>query len=406
MTSMPTSPTLAQWLRADVGQSIPLTILFTDIVGSTRMNLEIGNPRWIRRLLAHFEKGRKLLEEHDGYKVKFIGDSFMVVFRSPLNALNFAAAFYKNTGHEEIRIRACLHSGFGWVIDNDVFGSMVNYAARILSWQKEAGIVLSEDAYNGWKDDHSRQRAIESFIHYNSVKLRDFGSRRLHRLNFEIDENYRLRIRESVPNIGDVRQVGVAADCHLRQATDDDIAYIADLEFRAYDRGIAVPEPLFRSWYDANPTGFSVLCDDKGVRIGHLDLLPLRPSGVELLHNGELGEQAITPEMIYSAVEQNQTECFYVESIVVDDKYKDLRPRALFGILNCFGKVMSRMSKSTNKKKVYALGGTKSGERLMQQLGFHLITRPEDRADNFGLYVATEEDIRSNIERILKGPQD
>jgi hypothetical protein len=370
------------------------------------MNLEIGNPGWIKRLLAHFKQGLELLEEHDGYKVKFIGDSFMVAFRSPLNALNFAAAFYKNTGHEEIRIRACLHSGFGWVIDNDVFGSMVNYAARILTWQKEAGIVLSEDAYNVWKDDHSRRRAIETFIKYGSVKLRDFGPSRLYRLNLEAEARWQARIRESVPNIGDVRHVDGAADCHLRQATDDDIGYMADLEFRAYDRGIAVPEPLLRSWYDANPTGFSVLCDDKGVRIGHLDLLPLRPSGVDLLHNGELGEQAVTPEMIYSAAEQDQIECFYVESIVVDDTYKELRPRALFGILNCFGKVMSRLCRSTNNKKVYALGGTKSGERLMQQLGFHLITRPEDRADHFGLYVATEEDIRSNIESILNGPED
>src|SRR5947209_20257963 len=95
--------TLAEWLGAKPSEPTQVTILFTDIVGSTKLSNKMGDKNWIERLLQHFKQGLKLVAEHDGYKIKFIGDSFMVAFKSPVNALKFAMNFYKDTGDELIK---------------------------------------------------------------------------------------------------------------------------------------------------------------------------------------------------------------------------------------------------------------------------------------------------------------
>jgi adenylate cyclase len=88
--------TLARWLGARHGEPTRVTILFTDILGSTALSNKLGDAGWVERLTCHFEQGSKLVAEHDGYKIKFIGDSFMVAFKTPLNALRFATAFHRD----------------------------------------------------------------------------------------------------------------------------------------------------------------------------------------------------------------------------------------------------------------------------------------------------------------------
>jgi hypothetical protein len=50
----------------------------------------------------------------------------MVVFRTAVEALDFAVAFYSDTGDEQIKIRAGIHVGPARIIEDDLFGIMVN----------------------------------------------------------------------------------------------------------------------------------------------------------------------------------------------------------------------------------------------------------------------------------------
>ncbi len=75
--------TLAKSLGTKPGEPTRVTILFTDIVGSTALSNKIGDANWIERLTRHFEQGLKFAAEHEGYKIKFIGDSFIVCLQKP-----------------------------------------------------------------------------------------------------------------------------------------------------------------------------------------------------------------------------------------------------------------------------------------------------------------------------------
>jgi class 3 adenylate cyclase len=134
---------LQEWARPNTKL---VALVFTDIVDSTSLGNSLGDEKWIALLRKHFDRARFLMWTLDCCEIKIIGDSFMVVFRSVLEALDFALAFNKDTGSPEIKIRVGIHVGPVRVIDNDIFGIMVNYTKRVESAFSVSGIVISSEA--------------------------------------------------------------------------------------------------------------------------------------------------------------------------------------------------------------------------------------------------------------------
>ncbi|HEY0321403.1 MAG TPA: adenylate/guanylate cyclase domain-containing protein [Pyrinomonadaceae bacterium] len=137
--------TLREWAGASTAQ---VALVFTDIVDSTALANEMGDKKWIEALIQHLSQARRALVNYDCYEIKFIGDSFMVAFRTTFEALLFALALFANTGHPKVKIRAGIHVGEVHIIENDMFGGMVNYAARVLkaAADNEEWIVVSDYA--------------------------------------------------------------------------------------------------------------------------------------------------------------------------------------------------------------------------------------------------------------------
>lgn len=396
---MSSEKTLAEWLKAKPDEQVRVTILITDIVGSTKLSNLIGDKKWDESLLLHFKQGLRLVAEYKGYKIKFTGDSFLIAFRSTADALRFATAFNKDTGHASIQVRACIHTGSARVVDDDMLGPTITYVTRVVSWKRDEGVVLSRAAYEALVGEHGEQRVKELFIRFTEEELKDFPKQSLYVLN--PDEWWVAKIREGVPDIRDLKNVYCVGGCPLREATAEDVDWIAELEARTFDHD-AVPGYILHGWYSANPHGFSVLHREDGELIGHVDILPLRPEGTDLLLAGQQTEQAITPGMLYLPDEQDLMEAFYVESIVIKDKYKELKAQALYSIFNNFEALIGRICNSEGSKRLYGIGATESGERLMQQLGFRLIGRADERVDRHPLYAANYDDVKNNITAILK----
>lgn len=120
-----------------------LAIVFTDVIGSTRANVEMGDEGWRLVREAHFERARRLVAAGGGYFIKTIGDSVMAAFHSAGDALDFALALQRDTGSESVRIRAGIHIGPVEVNDSDAFGQQVSMAARVQSKAKKGGIWTS-----------------------------------------------------------------------------------------------------------------------------------------------------------------------------------------------------------------------------------------------------------------------
>ena len=134
--------TLQQW----AGSTKMIALVFTDIVDSTDLGVRLGDERWIQLLRKHFARARSLMKKFDCYEIKIIGDSFMVAFRDAVQALDFAVTFKDNTGDSQIRIRAGVHVGPVRIVENDIFGLMVNYTKRIESVATDGGVVISDEA--------------------------------------------------------------------------------------------------------------------------------------------------------------------------------------------------------------------------------------------------------------------
>jgi class 3 adenylate cyclase len=137
------------------GSKATLTLVFTDIVGSTALGNELGNEAMNEVRRAHFKQARQLIKKHGGYEIKTIGDSLMIAFRTVVEALNFALELHVNTGHEQVKIRAGVHVGQVYIEEGDTFGTMVNYAARVESQAKGAEIYVS----NRVKEDIDEEKA-------------------------------------------------------------------------------------------------------------------------------------------------------------------------------------------------------------------------------------------------------
>ena len=139
------------------GERVTLAIVFTDVVGSTALGEELRDEAMNDVRRAHFAQSRKLIEMFNGREIKTLGDGFMAAFRSANAALNYAMALQKDTVHPQIRVRAGIHVGPLQVEEGDVFGGMVNFAARVVGKFKGEEICLSDRA----KEDIDRLGATE-----------------------------------------------------------------------------------------------------------------------------------------------------------------------------------------------------------------------------------------------------
>lgn len=118
-----------------------MTVLFTDIVGSTEQAALLGDARWREVLVAHERMLRREVEAVGGRVVKLIGDGSLSTFDGPARAIRCAERLCAAAGELDVEIRAGLHTGECEVIDEDVAGMAVHIAARV-SARARAGEVL------------------------------------------------------------------------------------------------------------------------------------------------------------------------------------------------------------------------------------------------------------------------
>ena len=129
-----------------------VTVLFTDVEGSTDLTTRRGDEAAREILRAHEELVRQQVQEHGGHEVKAIGDGFMVAFASARKAVACAVGIQRaleehNRGQpsdEQVRVRIGLNTGEVVREEDDLFGEAVNAAARIAAKAKGGQILVSE----------------------------------------------------------------------------------------------------------------------------------------------------------------------------------------------------------------------------------------------------------------------
>jgi class 3 adenylate cyclase len=125
----------------------PVTILFTDVEGSTSLTQRLGDAKAREILQEHERILREALRAYGGSEVKSMGDGFMVSFPSATRALECAVAIqracaqHNETAEEPVRMRIGVNAGEPIAEAKDLFGTAVITAARIAS-QARGGEIL------------------------------------------------------------------------------------------------------------------------------------------------------------------------------------------------------------------------------------------------------------------------
>ena len=119
------------------------TVLFTDIVDSTRLAGELGDTRWRRLLEEHQELTRSCLERFSGREIKSTGDGFLATFDGPTRAVECSRAITAQMPSLGVEVRAGLHAGEVELMGEDVGGIAVHVAARISALSGPGEVLVS-----------------------------------------------------------------------------------------------------------------------------------------------------------------------------------------------------------------------------------------------------------------------
>lgn len=119
------------------------TIMFTDIVNSTRRASELGDRTWRSLLDQHDRVVRQEISRLRGREVKTMGDGFLAVFDGPARAVRCASAIAQGVRPLGLQVRTGVHTGEVEVKEDDIAGIAVHLAARIASLAVAEQVLVS-----------------------------------------------------------------------------------------------------------------------------------------------------------------------------------------------------------------------------------------------------------------------
>jgi class 3 adenylate cyclase len=120
-----------------------LTVLFTDIVGSTERAGELGDRRWRDLLDSHRMVMRHELARYRGREVATTGDGFLATFDGPARAIRCAIGAREAVRQLGLEIRAGLHTGECELLGEDVGGIAVHIGARVAASARSGEVLVS-----------------------------------------------------------------------------------------------------------------------------------------------------------------------------------------------------------------------------------------------------------------------
>lgn len=146
--------------RAEIDEQLrrhknAMTVLFTDVVGSTSYFERNGDTAGLVMIHRHDELAAKAIEQHGGKVVKTIGDSAMAEFPDAASAVRAAVEIEREflkfnktlPENQRVEVRIAVHTGVGFRKGNDLFGDVVNVTARIVKRTAPAQILISRPTY-------------------------------------------------------------------------------------------------------------------------------------------------------------------------------------------------------------------------------------------------------------------
>lgn len=133
-------------------------VMFTDLSGFSRGVAKFGIIHFLQMIHESERILIPIIEDHDGILLKVEGDSFMVIFRNSVKALQCAIHMqrtlktYNADKNDEDKVLLCVGLGYGKMLrigDSDVYGAEVNAASKLGEDTTKAWEILATQAVRG-----------------------------------------------------------------------------------------------------------------------------------------------------------------------------------------------------------------------------------------------------------------
>jgi tetratricopeptide (TPR) repeat protein/class 3 adenylate cyclase/TolB-like protein len=154
-----------------------LTVVFTDIVASTDLRQMLGDLAAQALMKAHHDRVREILAQFaDAQEIETAGDSFLLVFAHPADAVAFALRLQaslrsQSRGQAAVRDRIGIHVGKVLVEEGGLFGVDVDTCARVMSVGGADQVLLTRAAY----DESTRELEGRAIPGVGQVAWRSHG---------------------------------------------------------------------------------------------------------------------------------------------------------------------------------------------------------------------------------------
>ena len=130
--------------KTAVSDRVFATVMFTDIVDSTRTASDLGDDAWLDVLERHNRTTDGIVGQHRGHIATTTGDGILATFDGPTRAVACASELVDALRNEGLRIRVGLHTGeIEFRPNGDVAGLAVHIAARVTGALPGPGVVVS-----------------------------------------------------------------------------------------------------------------------------------------------------------------------------------------------------------------------------------------------------------------------
>jgi predicted ATPase/class 3 adenylate cyclase len=150
---------------SDAQPSGTVTLVFTDVEGSTRLLEELGTDAYRGALAEHRRVVREAFDAHEGYEVDYEGDAFFYAFAAAEAAVSAVSEAMVGLAEGPIRIRVGIHTGEPALDPPKYVGMDVHRAARIMGAAHGGQVVLSPSTV--------------SLLEADSFDVTDLGEHRL-----------------------------------------------------------------------------------------------------------------------------------------------------------------------------------------------------------------------------------
>jgi class 3 adenylate cyclase len=131
-----------------LGERVLVTILFSDIVGSTALVERLGDHAWTELVREHNLKIRSAIDRYRGREVDTAGDGFLALFDGATMAVNAGALMDPSVAELGIRVRVGIHTGEVELSAGKARGLAVHAAARVASLGGPGEVLLTATTHD------------------------------------------------------------------------------------------------------------------------------------------------------------------------------------------------------------------------------------------------------------------